>query len=157
MKNDFIGQYGHTWRVFERIVKDFDNDSWIRTGRGTHTPVRLAFHVLQATRYYLEDMRPFVFASGKSVNDQCWVVGEKDLPSQDDILMCIEELKAETEEWLSEMDFDAENRAFGWAGKTKFGVALFLLRHNLYHIGQLSALLNESKNGDVDANYVKAL
>jgi hypothetical protein len=55
------------------------------------------------------------------------------------------------------MDLHSENRAFEWAGETKLGVVLFLLRHSLYHIGELSSLLNESKNGDVEDHYVKAL
>jgi surface antigen len=67
------------------------------------------------------------------------------------------QLKVKTEEWLSEMDFSAENRSFDWAGKTKLGVVIFLLRHNLYHIGELSSLLNESRNGEAEDNWVKAL
>jgi hypothetical protein len=66
-------------------------------------------------------------------------------------------LQAKTEKWLSEMDFHAENRSFEWAGETKLGVVLFLLRHSVFHIGELSSLLNESKNGDAEDNYVKAL
>ncbi len=157
MQTDFIQQYKHTWRVFERIVKDFDNGAWIHTGRGTTTPVRIAFHILQGVKYYLEDSDTILFESGKSFDSNCWETIEEDLPSQNDIVAYIEELKVKTEKWLSEMDFTAENRAFEWAGQTKLGVALFLLRHNVYHIGQLSTLLNESKNGDVEGHYVKAL
>jgi hypothetical protein len=84
-------------------------------------------------------------------------LAEKDLPSQDDILDCIQVLKARTEHWLSEMDFGAKNTAFVWAGESWLGVVIFLLRHTLFHLGELSALLNESKNGMVDDHYVKAL
>jgi hypothetical protein len=62
-----------------------------------------------------------------------------------------------TEIWLTEVDFQAENKKFHWAGKTNVGPVLFLLRHTLYHIGELSSLLNESKNGVADDNWVKAL
>jgi hypothetical protein len=55
------------------------------------------------------------------------------------------------------MDFGAENRSFDWAGETKLGVVIFLLRHNLYHIGELSSLLNESRNGEAEDHWVKAL
>jgi hypothetical protein len=157
MKTEFIQQYEHTWRVFERIVKDFDNDAWIHAGRGTTTPVRIAFHILKGVKYYLEDSSTILFESGKSFEGDCWETEEEDLPSQNDIVACIDELKDKTEKWLSEMDFDSENRSFEWAGETKLGVVLFLLRHNVYHIGELSSLLNESKNGDVEDHYVKAL
>jgi hypothetical protein len=157
MKTEFIKQYGHTWRVFERIVKDFDNDAWLHTGRGITTPVRVAFHILKGVKYYIEDSSTIIFASGKSFESDWKTVQEEDLPSQDDILTCINELKVKTEKWLSEMDFSSENKSFKWAGETKLGVALFLLRHNVFHIGELSSLLNESRNGDVEDNWVNAL
>ncbi len=157
MKTEFIQQYAHTWRVFERIVRDFAKDAWIHTGRGTTTPVRLAFHILQGVKYYLEDASTIFFESGKPFQVDCWETQDQDLPSRKDVLVCIDAFKVETGKWLSEIDFDAENRSFEWAGKTKAGVALFLLRHNVYHIGQLSSLLNESKNGNVEGHYVKAI
>jgi uncharacterized damage-inducible protein DinB len=157
MKTEFIKQYEHTWRVFERIVKDFDNDAWLHTGRGAITPARLAFHILKGVKYYIEDPTTVLFASGKSFESDWETVKEEDLPSQDDILTCIDELKAKTEKWLSEMNLDSENRSFEWAGETRLGVVLFLLRHSLYHLGELSSLLNESRNGDVEDHYVKAL
>ena len=157
MKNEFINQYAHTWRVFEGIVRDFDQDAWMHTGRGVITPARLAFHVLQGVKYYIEDPSTVLFVSGKSFENKWEVAKEEELPSQNDILACIREFKAKTAEWLCAMDLHAENKSFPWAGKTKLGVVLFLLRHTLYHMGELSSLLNESKNGDAEDNYVKAL
>jgi hypothetical protein len=157
MKTEFISQFEHTWRVFERLVKKFDSEAWMHTGRGAITPARLSFHILQAVKGYIEDPFPVLFLSGKSF-DCDWVTAqEEDLPSQDDILACIHELRGKTNQWLSELDFDCGNSAFPWAGKTRLGVVLFMLRHTLYHLGELSSLLNESKNGVVEDNYVKAL
>jgi hypothetical protein len=157
MKSEFVEQYAHTWRVFEGIVKDFDQETWMHTGRGVITPARLAFHTLQGVKYYIEDTSTVLFMSGKSFENKWEAAKEEDLPSQSDILACIKELKAKTAEWLCAMDLDAENRSFPWAGKTELGVVLFLLRHTLYHMGELSSLLNESRNGDAEDNYVKAL
>ena len=58
---------------------------------------------------------------------------------------------------LTEMDYSSKNAAFPWAGETRLGIVIFLLRHSLYHPGELSSLLNESRNGDVEDNYVGAL
>jgi uncharacterized damage-inducible protein DinB len=157
MKTEFIKQYGHTWRIFEHIVKNFDKEAWFHTGRGTTTPRRIAFHILQGVKYYIEDSSTIIFASGKSFENNWETAQEEDLPSQNDILACINELKVKTERWLSEMDFNAENRSFDWAGKTKLGVVLFLLRHNVYHLGELSSLLNESRNGAAEDNWVNTL
>jgi hypothetical protein len=93
MKTEVIKQYAHTWRVFEGIVKDFDKDAWIHTGRGTTTPARTAFHILKGVKYYIEDSSTILFASGKSFESNWETVKEEDLPSQNDILACIYELK----------------------------------------------------------------
>ena len=157
MNAELIEQYEHTWRVFERIVSDFDDDAWLHTGRGAITPARMAFHILKGVKYYIEDSTTTLFASGRSFESNWETVKEQDLPSQDDILACTGELRGKTREWLSGMDLNSENGSFPWAGKTKLGVALFLLRHSVYHLGELSSLLNESRNGDVQDHYVKAL
>jgi hypothetical protein len=157
MKTEYITQYAHTWRVFSRLVNDFDPGAWTHTGRGAITPARLSVHILQAAKGYMQAPTPLLFASGKSFACNWITAQEEDLPSQADVLTSIAELSEVTTRWLVEMEFDCENSAFPWAGKTKLGVVLFLLRHTLFHIGELSSLLNESKNGAVEDHYVKAL
>jgi hypothetical protein len=157
MKNEFIRQYGHTWRVFERLVNDFDEDAWLHTGRKTITPARLSFHILKAVKYYLEDKSTILFESGKSFDIDWETAQENDLPSQKDIVACIGGLKEKTEKWLSEMDYSSPNKAFQWAGETKLGAVIFLLRHTIYHLGELSSLLNECKKGNAEDNFVKGL
>ncbi len=157
MKTELIKQYEHTWRVFERIVDTFDDDAWIHAGRGSCAPVRLAFHLLKSTKYYLQDAAETPFASGKSFETDWISAKEEDLPSRSDLSAGIAQWRAKTGKWLSDMDLSAANTSFQWAGESKFGVALFLLRHTLYHLGELSSLLNESRNGAVEDLYVKAM
>jgi hypothetical protein len=156
VKDEFIHQYDHAWRVFEKIVEAFDENAWLHTGRVSYTPARIAFHILRAVQYYLEDQTVSHFASGKAFDDEWDTTNEDDLPSQNDIMLCIKDFQAKTEAWLSEMDFGAKNTSFEWAGETKLGVVIFLLRHTLFHLGELSGLLNEARNGDVEDYYVKA-
>jgi hypothetical protein len=98
-----------------------------------------------------------VFASGKSFDSNCATVTEDALPSPADVVACLDNLKAKTHAWLSALDLDADNRCFAWAGETNVSVVVFLLRHSLYHIGELSCLLNESRHGKAEDNWVKAL
>jgi hypothetical protein len=156
-KNEFINQYAHTWRVFERLVNDFEVGAWLQTGRGSIKPARLSLHILQAVKYYLEDKSAIVFQSGKPFDENWETVKAEDLPSQEDMAACIHLMKEKTEKWLREMDYQAKNEPFPWAGETKLGVVIFLLRHSLFHIGELSSLLNESRNGEVEDHYVKAI
>lgn len=157
MHTEFIGQFAHTWRVFERLVCNFDPDAWIHTGRGLITPARLSIHILGAGKYYIQDTAPLLLPSGKALDFQWETIKEEELPSQEEIIACIHAIQQKTEAWLTALDLNAENQDFPWAGKTKLGVVLFTLRHMLYHLGELSSLLNESKKGVVEDNYVKAL
>lgn len=157
MNSELMAQYAHIWRVFERLVDDFDDTAWFCTGRKANTPARLSFHILKATKYYIEDTSAIEFASGKSFDLNCETADEEALPSRSDIIHCIREFAKKTECWIAEMDLSSVNEAFEWAGKTKMGVVLFLLKHSVYHLGELSSLLNESKNGEAEDNYVKAL
>ncbi len=157
MKNEFIQQYAHTWRTLAGIVKDFDRETWLHYGCGTMTPARDTFHLLQGVKYYTEDQSTMTFASGKSFDSHCGTVSEDLLPSQADVLACIAELQAKTEVWLSNLDFAADNKTFEWTGQTQVSVVLFLLRHMLYHLGELSSMLNESRHGVAEDNWFKTL
>ncbi len=156
-KSEFTKQYAHTWRAFERIVQDFDADAWLQAGRGVITPARVSLHTILGTNYYLEDLTEIHFASGKPFSPDWQDVKTDDLPTQDDIVTCIHETKIKTEKWLSNLDYSALNESFPWAGETMLGVVLFLLRHIIFHVGELSSLLSESKNGSVQDHWVKAL
>jgi len=156
MKNEFFIQYGHAWRVFKSIVNGFSVDAWTHIGRKDYTPARISFHLLHSIKYYLEDTTTIQFASGKSFESNWEIAKAEDLPSQNDILICMTEIQGRTELWLSGMDYSQMNTSFDWAGDTKLGVVIFSLRHFLYHLGELSCLLNESRNGDVEDIYVKA-
>jgi hypothetical protein len=156
MKNEFIEQYNHTWNILEGLVRDFDEDAWVSLGHGYIVPARLAYHILHSTQYYIEDSSVIASLSGRSFDGDWLTMDVNELPLPSDILHALKEFRLKTEKWLSDMDFNAKNTAFGWAGETKIGVAIFLLRHTLYHLGELNALLYESKNGKAEDNFIKA-
>jgi hypothetical protein len=156
VKDEIINQYDHSWRVFRNIVKAFDEEAWLHTGRKSYTPARIAFHILKAVQHYIEDKTITRFESGKRFDDEWDTTNEDDLPSQNDVLLCLRDLREKTESWLSNMDFEGENTKFEWAGETKTGVAIFLLRHTLFHLGELSSLLNEARKGDVGDYYANS-
>ena len=156
MKNEFMNQYNHTWNILEGIVGDFDDDAWTNLGHGYIVPARLAYHILRATQYYIEDDAVIILPSGKPFDGDWLSMDADQLPSRADIHHALKIFSTKTEIWLSEMDLNAENAAFSWAGETKAGVVIFLLRHTLYHLGELNALLYESKGGKAEDNYIKA-
>jgi hypothetical protein len=157
LNTELIDQFAHIWRVFWRLVNDFDDQSWLHAGRKVMRPARLSLHVLKSTKFYLQDDTTFIFPSGKPLDLNGMTADDSELPSREDLKWGIKEFAQNTEAWLSRMDLASPNEAFDWAGKTKLGLVVFLLKHSLFHIGELSCLLNESRNGEAEDNYVKAL
>lgn len=157
MKSEFLQQYDYAWKLMERIVGNFDDRAWMGAGRKGYCPARLSFHILHANGYLMEDKTETTFASGKAFAIDWISAKPEDLPSREDISAAVKVWKDKTSGWLAEMDLDSKNEAFPWAGETKAGLALFLLGHTLYHLGELSSLLNECRDGEVEDHYVAAL
>jgi hypothetical protein len=146
-------KFNQSWRLFSRIVGEFDEKSWRQTGRGQITPAGFSLHILQSSKYYLEDKSTMFFESGKAFDLKWDAVKKEDLPSQEDILACTRVFQQKVSDWVNQMELAAENKSFDWTGETNLGTVLFMLHHMVFHIGELSGLLNESKNGDVDDPY----
>jgi hypothetical protein len=147
MKAAFTWQYRHLWRTFDRIVRDFRDPAWTAGGFGLTTPARLAYHILESTRYYIADSEPLMFRNGKAMTARSKDIGESELPTREDILFLIGSMAAKTGRWIEGLDLDAKNPDYPWAGDTKGSVALFVIRHSQYHLGELDALLNEQEKG----------
>jgi hypothetical protein len=157
MNAEVTKQFEHSWRIFADIVQSFAEDAWLHAGRGSGTPARLSLHILQGTKYYLQDRSSLSFASGKPFDISPETADGDQLPSQEDVLEMIGEFDARLGQWLRDQDLMAANSQFPWAGQTQLGVALFLLRHITYHLGELSSLLNESCDGKTEDHWVGAL
>ncbi|MDF1515166.1 MAG: hypothetical protein P1S60_15255 [Anaerolineae bacterium] len=156
MKSDFIEQFNHTWNLMQGLCQDFDEAAWFTIEHGYINPSRLAYHVLLSTLYYIEDTTEMVFASGRPLAGD-WLTMERHLlPSKPDIDQIIPTFRTKTTQWLAEMDINAPNPTFPWAGQTRLGVVFFLQRHTLYHLGELNALLQESTNGHAKDNFIQA-
>ena len=157
MKSELIRKFDQTWRLFARIVSEFDESAWLQTGRGQITPAGFSFHILQSAKFYLEDKSTILFESGKPFEPKWDTVKKEDLPSQEDILACMKIFQQKGTDWVNEMDILAENTSFDWTGETNLGTVLFMLHHMVFHVGELSSLLNESKNGNVEDPYVSTV
>ena len=154
MKAELIRKFDQTWRLFARIVQEFDETAWLETGRGQITPAGFSFHILQSAKFYLEDKSSITFESGKPFEPKWDTVKKESLPSQQDILSCMKDFQQKVTTWINEMDILAENISFDWTGEKNLGTVLFMLHHMVFHVGELSGLLNESKNGNVEDPYL---
>ena len=139
------------------MVNDFDENSWLTTRCSYIVPARIAYHIIGGTAYYIENDTKIILLSGKANNWNWENAPTEDLPTKEDIIELIHVFKSKTDYWITNSNFEAENKKFGWTGTNQMSVVLFLLRHMEYHIGELNLLLHISKKGSANDNWVKAL
>jgi len=157
MREELINQFSHFWRTYKSVCNDFDIASWKNSGYGLTQPSRLALHIIQSTKYYIEDESPLKYAAGKAIEINSWDLEKSDLPELEDILFLLADIEKKTVGWLEKVDFNANNDKFPWTGKTYGSVVLFLLRHSQYHLGEMNSLLNEQLNGEAEDHFAKEL
>ena len=151
VKEEFSAQFDQTWSIFTEIVGSFPDDSWTSYGVGYVVPARVAYHALLGVEYYIEYKSNWGNRTGRDWSSMATTL----LPSQEDIQEYAEDLSTSLNQWLSRLDLDAENKRFEWAGKTQSGVLIFLLRHTMYHIGELNGLLYALTDGTIDDMWMK--
>ena len=111
---------------------------------------------LQSFNFYMMSDEYLLLASRKKLSSDPWEVEKKELPTQSEMLEMILYFKEKTITWINDVALEEINEDFEWTGETKFSVVIFVLRHFMYHLGEVSGLLNEVKNGDVDDIYVNS-
>ncbi len=155
-KQEILSQFDHGWRVFTRLVTEFNKSAWFEHGRGAITPARFCLHILQSFNFYMMSDEYLLLVSRKKLSSDPWEVEKKELPTQSEMLEMILYFKEKTITWINDLTLEEKNEDFEWTGETKFSVVIFVLRHFMYHLGEVSGLLNEVKNGDVDDIYVNS-
>jgi hypothetical protein len=155
MRDELIDQFSHLWRIYKSVCKDFENSKWKNSGYGLTQPNRLALHIIQSTKFYIEDNSPLKYINGKTIEMNSWDMDKNDLPELDDVLSLVGDIEKKTETWLKNINFNSKNDKFPWTGKTYGSIILFLLRHSQYHLGEMNCLLNDQLEGKAEDYFVK--
>ncbi len=157
MKRELLNQYAHVWRTYRCVCRDFDEASWRSLGFGVTQPDRLALHILQSAIFYIEGRMLLMRKDGSFIDNRSSEIDKSALPDVENVLFMVETVARKTETWIREMDADGKNEEYPWAGETAQSVALFLLRHSQYHLGELNALLNEQLRGRAPDHFADQL
>lgn len=155
MREELLDQFSHFWRIYKSVINDFEPAHWKNSGWGLTQPNRLALHIIQSTKFYIEDHSPLKYRSGKTIEKNSWDLDKNDLPEKDDVLSLVDDAEKKTALWLQNIPFNSKNEKFPWTGKTYGSIILFLLRHGQYHLGEMNCLLNDQLKGKVEDYFVK--
>lgn len=157
MNKALTEHFRHQWRILESLVDEFDDEAWSRRGRGLTTPPLTAYHLFTSVLYYSGADIPFRKDDGSTMRGSRRDVEPASAPSRREIRANIAAFADAGEAWLSELDLDAANTDFEYAGPTMGDLALFVLRHSEYHLGEISALLNEEMEGESSDHFARTL
>jgi hypothetical protein len=132
-----VRQYERSWRMFEEAVGTFTAEEW-RIGDVTYlTPARTAYHVIETAEFYSGDTPDgFPWAHRFGFDWEAEVEAEA-LPTQEDIMAYLEDVRPKVDAWLKSVDLMAPDTACHWTGGTILDRAHYLVRHTHHHVGEM--------------------
>ncbi len=137
-------QFAKTWETLREIVQAFPEDEWENGETVRDVPVRWGYHIVATADGYAKDRS----TEGHNVKPDFELDWEnadiKRLPDRETFAGLIDLAQQRVDQWLDSMQdaglFAAET-AYPWAGQCVLGRAIYALRHNQHHIGELNAIL----------------
>ena len=140
---ELLAQYLHTWKMLDRLVGEISDEDWDGEASDYLRPGRLAFHIMLAAEFYTDQMSPM----RERFPNQWDEFHAETIPDRASFRAYAHRAQKGVARWLLGEALDAQEERFPWAGTTRRSVALFLLRHSLYHLGEMNAMLFRGSNG----------
>ena len=139
---EILAQYLHTWKMLDRLVGEISDEEWDVQASDYLRPGRLAFHIMLSAEFYTDQMSPMRERFPKQWDE----FHAEAVPDRATFRAYAQRVQKGVARWLLG-ELDAPEERFPWAGTTRRSVALFLLRHTLYHMGEMNAMLFRGRNG----------
>jgi len=142
VSSSLIQAFALTWDMYKDAIENIPDADW-RTGTINYLiPARLVYHVLEASDYYSGTSEDNT--RGKRFNIDWQEASPSQLPSKDQTLVYLDEVRGKVESWLAGIDdegFVVKQNIFVWTGRTVLSRALYLLSHCRQHFGEINAEL----------------
>ena len=138
--------FTRVWDTYQAAINDVPEEHW-RTGEVSYLiPARLVYHVLEAAEFYARGTpKGFDWGANQRRFGVDWEAATPEqLPTQEQSLIYLNEVQSEVEKWLikaSDSELLLPDVEYPWTGGSVLGRALYLLRHNQSHLGELNAEL----------------
>ncbi len=154
MKDNCEALFTQFFRTMRDIVGEFTDEAWLDSGHKLTKPPLLAYHILKSIKYYCGDSGEFLRADGEKLPVD-YQATEEDRISRNEILGNLGRHEAGLKDWIRGTELSASNEKYPWTGKDMESVLLFIIRHSFFHLGEMSALLNEKLEGDASDSFAK--
>ena len=144
VSDTLIDQFGKTWTMWREELGNFPEEQWSTGDVNYLLPGRHAWHVIECCDYYMASVPPSEFQWGIRFGGDWEEATPEQLPARQQILTAMDDVQAKLEAWLSalaDQGLQAPETVCHWTGTCILGRALYLLRHNQHHLGEIHAEL----------------
>ncbi|MBN1250225.1 MAG: DinB family protein [Anaerolineae bacterium] len=139
-----IDQFERSWQELRDALVKTPAEEW-RTGEPDYlVPARLAYHIVFTADIYATHWSYEAYKPRRKYKLDWEDAPVNQLPSREALFTSVNETEVTVKEWLLSLGDDGlldPERQYPWTGETRLGRALYLLRHNQWHIGELNAIL----------------
>lgn len=140
---ELLAQYMHTWKMLNQLVGQISDAEWDAAAPDYLQPARLALHIMLSAEFYTDQMSPMRERFPRQWDE----FHSEHIPDRVSFRAYAQRVQKGAGGWLLSESLDTLEERFPWAGTTRRSVAVFLLRHSLYHMGEMNAMLFRSSNG----------
>ncbi len=141
---DLIEQFKRTWRTLREIVEKTPEAEWKAGSDNYLIPARLTYHILFTADLYATPMSYEEYKPHRTYKLNWETAKPEELPSREMMMVYIGNTEKKVNGWIQELGSEGllkEQDDYDWTGKTPLGRALYILRHNQNHIGEINAEL----------------
>jgi hypothetical protein len=142
-------QFERVFGLLRKGVGLFSPTVWRESDSNYMRPAGLVYHMLETVDFY---------TSGKTVDDYPWGHRfnvdweEKDsekFPTQEAMLVYLEEMEARVRNWLEQADPTTIETLHPATGTTWLGKAIYILRHTQHHTAEMGIVLAQKEGKDL--------
>jgi uncharacterized protein YllA (UPF0747 family) len=153
-----ITQFNSSWKMLEQGIDQISKNNWIEN-KSDWMFVKNVYHIIETAEFYNGDS-PKDFPWGKRANiewknnkNQDVKIDKYSLLSKQYLKNYLLEIKEKVEEKINiigEKGLLLQDAFSGGNEKNIFDKYLYLLRHNMHHIGELNKTLRDNKKKRID-------
>ncbi|MBT3284696.1 DinB family protein [Candidatus Bathyarchaeota archaeon] len=157
ISDSIIENLALTWQMYSDAINTIPDEEW-GTGEIDYlVPARQILHGIETLDFY-SVMIPDVFTHGYRFNLDWQTASIDQLPSKEQLMKYLDEVKEKLENWILGIDddlFHSPERLYPWTGSTLLGRVLYSLEHSRHHLGELNGELRRRGLPRVKWSYFK--
>jgi len=138
-------QWTRVWDMWEEMIHTIPDDEWGKGAIDYLIPVRHLVHVLVCDDAFSEDIPLDQYDDFKLFEVREWGTPAEELPNREVALSKLAEVRTVVGERFTTLDDAAllePEKVHPWAGHTRMGKLLYVLRHSQHHLGEVNAELS---------------